>query len=303
MLLRLVSAALLVAEAAQAFTACETGSKCAEWVDLMADSAKTVTIEERVKGASAEYYHITIKGGAEDSVKVVKFRRYSEFDKLKKALGEEAPGDFPEKLWWNWAVSKLAPSKLEERRVGLETWLRAVLSHDSAKGAWADDLFTFLDPMNSIMAVKSGISMLPTANKICNEDIHYFGIDLGTGAEKVRVWRRYSDFYAFYTDLESKGLKDDMTKAQFPPKIFWNKVLKMWERMLEDRRAKLEAWLQEVKLLADSASGGVYHDTLTKFLDPMEAKSKIAWDCFTEDTAAAVYQKMTGLFGSAKKKG
>jgi hypothetical protein len=311
-MLRLVSLGLLVAAVAGDFdfTSCEKGSTCPAWISLLANPSKTITIEDKVKGANAEYYRIHVTGqvttgvgyGHEAPASVFKFRRYSEFDALKTKLGPDAPGDFPEKLYFNSIVSWLAPDKMDSRRTGLETWFKAVLNHEvSYSDAWADELFLFLDPKSSTTAAKAGIVMLPDANKICNEDIHYFGIDVGTGEAKVRVWRRYRDFYAFYEELATLGLAvDSPVQATFPPKIFWNKFIKMWESKLEERRRGLESWLQEVKMLDGSAPGGVYAEALGKFLDPEHNKKKIGWDCLTEETAQIAYSKIAELYNQTK---
>lgn len=292
------------------FASCTSGSSCTAWKDLI-DGPVEIDIQDGTKADDVQYYRIDVTYGKSRAT-FSKLRRYSEFVDLRKRLGlDDAAEDvfkdtapFPPKLVLNSIVQAMWPETLNERRVQLDVWLQAVLEHENSKVTWADALFDFLDPKESVSAALSGIRMPPDANKMCKaltwpvtSDKHYFGIDFDNGSDKpVRVWRRYSDFAALN---ETLGTQD--FDAIFPEKLYWNSVIPMWEKKLEQRRRGLEAWLRQVKLHENSAEGGIWAEELKKFLDP-EDTEKLQIDCDLNSRIDATMAELTKVYAQAKDK-
>lgn len=71
--------------------------------------------------------------------------RYNDFSDLEKYIISLSPGvTFPGTSLPGKTFGKCSGAKLEERRRGLEAWLRSVLAHPASNGLWAGKLRDFL---------------------------------------------------------------------------------------------------------------------------------------------------------------
>ncbi|CAE7573563.1 unnamed protein product [Symbiodinium natans] len=72
-------------------------------------------------------------------------RRYNEFDSLKDRLARIARGSMIEHGFPPKHMFSCEGAKLEERRRGLEQWLKGALNHPNGRGAWCLELRDFLE--------------------------------------------------------------------------------------------------------------------------------------------------------------
>ncbi|KAJ7038133.1 Phox homologous domain-containing protein [Mycena alexandri] len=103
----------------------------------MLQSISVPRCEERSTPSAHTVYEVRVKANVRDWSL---WRRYSEFDDLhaalKDAAGAEPPAPLPPKHSLSIFRSHSDPKLLEERRTGLETYLRAILSAKDSK--WRD---------------------------------------------------------------------------------------------------------------------------------------------------------------------
>lgn len=72
-------------------------------------------------------------------------KRYNEFDALKDRLARIAPGSMIDRGFPPKHLFSCEGAKLEERRHGLEQWLKGALNHPNGRGAWCLELRGFLE--------------------------------------------------------------------------------------------------------------------------------------------------------------
>lgn len=72
-------------------------------------------------------------------------KRYNEFDALKDRLARIAPASTIDRGFPPKHLFSCEGAKLEERRHGLEQWLKGALNHPNGRGAWCLELRDFLE--------------------------------------------------------------------------------------------------------------------------------------------------------------
>lgn len=104
---------------------------------------------------------------------------------------------------------------------------------------------------------------LPAEGVVWRRGVAYFGLDVvpkDAGQAPWRVMRRYSEFHALMQRLQAaKGAVSgtnalEAIAAEFPPKLLGL----CWGQRQEERRSKLERWIQEVPL-----HGSLFDEELT----------------------------------------
>ena len=109
-------------------------------LDVSAVGIPASAIEQR---SGVTYFGIDVVPEKGASYRVQK--RYNEFEVLKSQLGRMAPGarievDFPPKHFFS-----CEGAKLEDRRYGLERWLKRALNDPNSRGVWCLQLRGFLE--------------------------------------------------------------------------------------------------------------------------------------------------------------
>jgi len=96
---------------------------------------------------NTHFYGIRVKRHGGKGYKI--YRRYSQFDGLKKTLGRAAENlagntRFPEKGWFG--MGPFSQFDQDERRRALERWLQEVMKSPNSNNQWKGYLDEFLDP-------------------------------------------------------------------------------------------------------------------------------------------------------------
>mmetsp|Transcript_3721 Transcript_3721/g.6701 ORF Transcript_3721/g.6701 Transcript_3721/m.6701 type:complete len:359 (+) Transcript_3721:57-1133(+) len=89
------------------------------------------------------YFGIDVMPEAGATYRVQK--RYNEFDALKDRLARIAPGSLIDRGFPPKHLFSCEGAKLEERRRGLEDWLKTTLNSPNSRGAWCLELRQFLE--------------------------------------------------------------------------------------------------------------------------------------------------------------
>lgn len=187
------------------------------------------------------------------------YHRYSDFRALQELLGPTS--DFNHAPFPGKSLLAMSSEDIEERRKALEVWLSEVVDHIDSKGPWYEELQAFLEPTIVTKARNEVSIALDGSTEKTGDGTHFFSIIINPKgvAGAYSVARRYSEFLNLKTSLGDQA--DRFENALFPGKKWY-----MNEQRLEERRRRLELWLQTA--LAHPDSQTVWAPRIRDFLDP-----------------------------------